>query len=149
MVIFRVVDKSGNHNDCMVRVEIQDKTPPVIKCPHDYSVTCSKHNDTINLKRFGEATYYDNCVVHMHEYVDSFLNQCGLGYIERVFVVRDNMNRYDSCRQRITVYDDDPFDGGDIIWPYDYHVNSCGGDLDPKIYRIRLVILFSSTMIVL
>lgn len=132
MVIFRVVDKSGNHNDCMVRVEIQDKTPPVIKCPHDYSVTCSKHNDTINLKRFGEATYYDNCVVHMHEYVDSFLNQCGLGYIERVFVVRDNMNRYDSCRQRITVYDDDPFDGGDIIWPYDYHVNSCGGDLDPK-----------------
>ncbi|MBK9223249.1 MAG: T9SS type A sorting domain-containing protein [Saprospiraceae bacterium] len=132
MVIFRVYDKAGNFNDCMVRVEIQDKTPPVIKCPHDVRIPCSKHNDTINLKKYGEPYYSDNCIVDMHEYVDSFLNQCGLGYIERVFVIKDNMNRYDTCRQRITIFDEDPFDGNDIIWPYDYHVNSCGADLDPK-----------------
>ncbi len=132
MVVFRVVDKHGNFNDCMVRVEIQDKTPPVIKCPHDYRVTCSKHNDTINLKKFGEPVYYDNCVVELHEYVDSFLNQCGLGYLERVFVIKDNMSRYDTCRQRITVYDDDPFDESDIIWPLNYHLHSCNADLDPK-----------------
>ncbi|MBK8954944.1 MAG: T9SS type A sorting domain-containing protein [Saprospiraceae bacterium] len=132
MVIFRVVDKHGNVNDCMVNVEVQDKTPPVINCPHDYRITCSKHNDTIDLKhRFGVADYYDNCVVHMHEYVDSFLNQCGLGYIERVFVVRDNMNRYDSCRQRIDIYDYDPFDSTDIVWPLDFEINSCGAEVDP------------------
>ncbi|HEX5624721.1 MAG TPA: T9SS type A sorting domain-containing protein, partial [Saprospiraceae bacterium] len=74
----------------------------------------------------------DNCVVELSEYVDSFLNQCGLGYLERVFVVRDNMGRTDTCRQHIEIYDTDPFDENDIIWPYDYHVYSCGGDLDPK-----------------
>ncbi len=132
MVVFRVKDKHGNVNDCMVRVEIQDKTPPVIKCPHDVSITCSKHNDTINLKKFGLPVYYDNCVVEMHEYVDSFLNQCGLGFVERVFVIKDNMNRYDTCRQRIYVYDDDPFDESDIIWPYNYQLNTCNADLDPK-----------------
>lgn len=132
MVIFRAVDKHGNFNDCMVRVEVQDKTPPVINCPHDYRIACSKHNDTIDLQhRFGVADYYDNCVVHMHEYVDSFLNQCGLGYIERVFVVRDNMNRYDSCRQRIDIYDEDPFDEHDIIWPLDYAMDGCGAETDP------------------
>ncbi len=132
MVIVRVTDKHGNHNDCMVNVEVQDKTPPVINCPHDVRIPCSKYNDTINLARFGEADYYDNCVVHMHQYVDSFLNQCGLGHLERVFVVRDNMGRLDSCRQRIDIYDVDPFDEHDIIWPYDYHMNSCGAEVDPK-----------------
>jgi hypothetical protein len=131
-VIFRVVDTHGNVNDCMVRVEVQDKTPPVIKCPHDVSVSCSKHNDTINLQKFGQPVYYDNCVVEMHEYVDSFLNQCGLGYLERVFVIKDNMNRYDTCRQRVYIYDTDPFDESDIIWPWDYHLNSCNANLDPK-----------------
>ncbi|MBP8725469.1 MAG: T9SS type A sorting domain-containing protein [Saprospiraceae bacterium] len=132
MVILRVVDKHGNFNDCMVNVEIQDKTPPVINCPHDHRIVCTDHNDTIDLSHFGEADYYDNCVVHMHQYVDSFLNQCGLGHIERVFVVRDNMDRTDTCRQRIDIYDADPFDEGDIIWPLNYHTEGCGVETDPR-----------------
>lgn len=132
MVQVKVTDTHGNYNLCMVNVEVQDKTPPVINCPHDVRVVCSKHNDTIDLNRFGQADYYDNCVVHMHQFVDSFLNQCGLGHLERAFVVRDNMDRYDTCRQRIELYDEDPFDVNDIIWPRDYHMYSCGADTDPK-----------------
>ncbi len=132
MVVLRVVDKHGNYNECMIFVEVQDKTPPVIRCPHDVSIACSKHNDTINLKRFGVPDYYDNCIVEMNEYVDSFLNQCGLGYLERVFVIKDNMNRYDTCKQRIYIYDTDPFDETDIIWPKDYSISSCNANLDPK-----------------
>lgn len=133
MVIFRVVDAHGNYNDCMVRVEVQDKTPPVISCPHDVTITCSKHNDTINFKKFGKPFFSDNCIVSMQEYLDStYLNSCGLGYLQRVFVIRDNMNRFDTCIQRIYIYDDDPFDESDIIWPWDYQVTSCKADLDPK-----------------
>jgi hypothetical protein len=132
-VIFRVVDRNGNFNDCMVIVEVQDKTPPIIRCPHDVTITCSKHNDTINLSKFGQPTFSDNCVTQLFEFVDSSnLNQCGLGYIERVFVIRDNMNRRDTCSQRIYIYDNDPFDSTGIIWPKDYLVTTCNADIDPK-----------------
>jgi hypothetical protein len=132
MVVFRVKDQSGNFNDCMVEVEVQDKTPPVIKCPHDYSIGCNPHLDTVDLSRFGKPDYYDNCIVHMHEYVDTFLNQCGLGYLARNFVIRDNMDRFDTCTQRIYVNPIDSFGEEDIIWPRDTILYVCGADVEPK-----------------
>jgi hypothetical protein len=33
MVILRAIDASGNFNDCMVGVEVQDKIGPSITCP--------------------------------------------------------------------------------------------------------------------
>ncbi|MEO6189655.1 MAG: hypothetical protein ABIO44_04045 [Saprospiraceae bacterium] len=116
MVVFRVKDQSGNFNDCMVEVEVQDKSAPVIICPHDYTIACTKHIDTVDLRRFGQPNYYDNCVVKMHEYVDTFLNQCGIGYLRRNFVIEDNMKRMDTCSQKIFVYNPYPFNGNQIIW---------------------------------
>ncbi|MEP7196555.1 MAG: T9SS type A sorting domain-containing protein [Saprospiraceae bacterium] len=132
MVIFRVTDQSGNVNDCMVEVEIQDKSAPVIHCPHDYSIDCSKHIDTVDLSRFGFPSYYDNCVVHMHEYVDTFLNQCGLGYLRRNFVIEDNMLRRDTCSQKIYVTNPRPFQGNQIVWPRDTIIYQCARNVDPK-----------------
>lgn len=132
MVQLRVKDKAGNYNECMVEVEIQDKTPPIIHCPHDYSIPCSKHIDTVDLQRFGKPDYYDNCIVHMHEYVDTNLNQCGIGHLGRNFVIEDNMGRRDTCRQRIFVYPIDSLDEYDIIWPRDTVIYSCGANLEPK-----------------
>ncbi len=40
MVIFRATDVSGNSNECMVFVDIQDKTKPSISCPADVTVDC-------------------------------------------------------------------------------------------------------------
>ncbi len=40
VVIMRVWDKQGLHNDCMVQVEVQDKLPPSITCPKDICVPC-------------------------------------------------------------------------------------------------------------
>ncbi len=132
MVVFRVKDKSGNANDCMVEVEVQDKTPPVISCPHDYRMPCTDHLDTVDLSRFGSPTYSDNCIVHMHEYVDTFLNQCGIGYLRRNFVIEDNMQRRDTCSQRIYVYNPYPFREEQIVWPRDTTIFSCGGTVKPE-----------------
>ena len=141
MVQLRVKDKAGNYNECMVEVEIQDKTPPIIHCPHDYSIPCSKHIDTVDLQRFGKPDYYDNCIVHMHEYVDTNLNQCGIGHLGRNFVIEDNMGRRDTCRQRIFVYPIDSLDEYDIIWPRDTVIYSCGANLEPKIFLKVIIIL--------
>ena len=40
MVIFRVYDKAGNFNDCMVIVEVQDKIPPSLVCPPHLYISC-------------------------------------------------------------------------------------------------------------
>ncbi|MBK7340676.1 MAG: HYR domain-containing protein [Saprospiraceae bacterium] len=135
-VALRVVDKAGNYNECMVLVEVQDKTPPVIYCPHDVTIACSNHIDTADFKNhFGTASYYDNCVVTMHEYIEPHLNQCNLGYYDRNFVVRDNMGRYDTCTQKIFVRDTDLFDERYIIWPHDTTITSCGANTDPAHFR--------------
>ncbi|HUN16242.1 MAG TPA: T9SS type A sorting domain-containing protein [Saprospiraceae bacterium] len=131
-VVFRVVDKSGNTNDCMVMVQVQDKTPPVVYCPHDVTIDCNKHVDTTNFKRFGTASYYDNCVVTIVEQVVPHLNQCNIGYFARNFIVTDNMGRTDTCTQRIWVRNPDPFDENDIIWPYDTTINGCGANVSPQ-----------------
>ena len=39
-VVFRAIDHSGNINECMVSVDIQDKTKPSIICPVDVKVDC-------------------------------------------------------------------------------------------------------------
>ncbi|NOT37188.1 MAG: T9SS type A sorting domain-containing protein [Saprospiraceae bacterium] len=132
MVIFRVIDQSGNTNQCMVEVEVQDKTPPVISCPHDYEINCTKHIDTVKLSRFGGPNYSDNCVVRMNEKVDTVLNQCGLGYLQRNFIVEDNMRRRDSCFQRIHVVNPNPFKENQIIWPRDTTIYACGRNVEPN-----------------
>ncbi|MBK7811315.1 MAG: T9SS type A sorting domain-containing protein [Saprospiraceae bacterium] len=131
MVILRATDSAGNTNECMVEADIQDKTPPVIKCPHDYSISCEVHLDTVDLTRFGGPIYTDNCIVTMVERVDTFLNQCKLGYLERIFVITDNMGRKDSCSQKIFVNPTVYFEEYNIHWPRDTTIYSCGADIHP------------------
>ncbi len=55
-VIMRVWDAGGNYNDCMVKVEVQDKLPPDIKCPRDICVPCDYPFDIDNMdKSFGKV----------------------------------------------------------------------------------------------
>jgi|GEM_PF-5918203 len=39
-IILRVTDQSGNSNECMVNVEVQDKLPASIEAPDDITVSC-------------------------------------------------------------------------------------------------------------
>lgn len=52
VVIMRVWDKSGNFNDCMVQVAVQDKLPPQITCPPDVCVECDYPFEITNLNKY-------------------------------------------------------------------------------------------------
>lgn len=127
MVMFKVTDHDGNANTCMVRVEVQDKTIPHIYCPHDVTVTCYEHVDTADLSRFGFPRVSDNCNTTYTERVESNINKCRVGYIDRIFTA-GNGNGIDVCTQRIWVQNPEPFNGEDITWPYDYETSGC--DID-------------------
>lgn len=124
MVIFRVKDKSGNENTCMVEVEVQDKIPPRIYCPPNDTISCDYHYDTTDLSQFGEPVVLDNCEYTLTELVVENVDQCREGYIERVFIAEDGNNRT-SCVQRIYIINEDPFDEDDITWPLDLDTTEC------------------------
>lgn len=59
-VILRVTDESGNSNECMVNVEVQDKLPASIEAPDDITVTCEFPFDENDLSIFGDVEIVDN-----------------------------------------------------------------------------------------
>ncbi len=129
-VIFRVFDKAGNYNECMVEVEVQDKLAPVISCPPGKTVDCSA--DLFNLTRFGTATATDNCDVLDVEVIDERnVDNCGVGTIDRIFTAEDTDGRTAECTQVITVTNSDVFTRDDIEWPLDYTTDICGASTDP------------------
>ncbi len=138
MVIFRVTDNAGNYNECMVRVNVQDKIPAILSCPDDFTVECGIGFDLANLSiSFGDVNVIDNCpdIQNVYEIVDSDINQCGIGSIIRKFEIRDlNGGIESSCVQYIEVRNSTPFTEADITWPFDYDIqNGCSvSDLNPS-----------------
>ena len=137
MVVFRAWDKAQNYNDCMVRVEVQDKLIPDFDCPPDVTIDCHDIYDLNNLDlTFGELITYDNCAAaQVDEIVIDNVNQCGIGTIQRIFEYRDQFeNVLKHCKQVITITNNTPFVGSNILWPLDYEVD--GGctiqDLSPE-----------------
>ena len=119
LVVLRVTDLSGNYNECMVQVEVQDKLPSQFTCPTDITVSCEFDFDSNDLSVFGtlvndqslrEQIYIDdpgnpnttgsvsvgidglaqgNCSVAWEESSNVNVNSCGIGYIERIFTATD------------------------------------------------------------
>ena len=129
---FRVLDKSGNINNCEVYVVVQDKTTPVLTCPAPVTIECNALYDVDNLgPDFGYATLLDNCGDQpLFEVIDTDFNQCGAGVMTRQIQTIDiNGNPTASCTQMITVFNPNPFTAIDIIWPSDIDlVNVCSLD---------------------
>lgn len=125
MVVFRVYDKAGNYNDCMVEVTIQDKIPPSIECPPAITLNCDQ--DYLDDVLTGIPTVSDQCggANLTSSIVVEDLNDCGIGYVIKRWRVEDNSGRFAVCDQRIDLIDPDPFDGNDIIWPQNYTLNGC------------------------
>ncbi len=138
-IVLRAYDTSGNFNDCMVTVDVQDKLAPSITCPIDMTVTCTTVYDSNNLDAtFGTADASDNCSVSMTQTATFDLNQCNVGTITRTFTATDAGSRTASCQQVITFENPSPFGCSDIVepfgspddiaWPAD---NTMTGCLDP------------------
>ena len=125
MVVFRVFDKAGNYNDCMVEVTVQDKIAPSIVCPDDIEISCTL--DYLDDNVTGLPDVSDQCGLGRltSSIVEEDLNDCGIGYVIKRWRIEDNGGRFDICDQRIDIVDYDLFDGSDIIWPRDYTVDGC------------------------
>ncbi|MCC6816825.1 MAG: T9SS type A sorting domain-containing protein [Saprospiraceae bacterium] len=158
IVQLRVWDKAGNSNTCMVDVAVQDKLPPVIKCPPPITVSC-EFNYT-SLDQFGtvvkypanrkpividdkystidgeaiDGYAYDGCKFEIVETPIPNL-KCGTGTITRIFTATDSSNNSSTCEQLITINDYTP-DNLKIIWPVDYFSSTTcinSPNVDPSI----------------
>jgi hypothetical protein len=127
MVAMRVFDKSGNYNDCMVEVEVQDKIDPSITCPPNRTIECSDP-----LPAVATPVFSDNCpgATWSQTEVPSLTN-CGTGTIKRTYKVTDKSGRAATCVQTITVVNSNPFSLSKITWPQDYTTNQCDPKLEP------------------
>ena len=135
-VVLRAVDFSGNFNECMVNVHVQDKIAPVISCPPDMTLLCTDPYDLDNPNIFfGEPTVTDNCSSpdNVQQKFTNEINQCNTGILYReIFVADENGVVISSCTQTITILPTDPFDGSDIIWPLDFEMEGCNtNNLEP------------------
>lgn len=135
VVVFRVIDKAGNWNECMVNATIQDKLPPSIICPPHMTVTCNDFFDTGKLiKSFGWPTAYDNCT-STRITTDSIieLNSCRIGRIIRNFTATDPGGRTAKCTQIIMVRGtDNPFVMSEYRWPKDTLIIGCENPNDAE-----------------
>ncbi len=136
MVRLQVTDISGNTNECMVMVEIQDKVAPTMVCLNDTIVECTAIFDIDNLAAtFGTPSMSDNCIEEgdLLETIDDQRNDCGIGEIERTLDLLDNGEVVQTCVQIIEVINSDPFSLASITWPLDFEsTDVCGlDDLSP------------------
>jgi hypothetical protein len=121
-VVFRAYDCYGNFNDCMVQVNVNDKTAPVRTfCPPDKRITCDWYADNLETQLqgltgaqqcqfledegFGEATFQDNCPLTISCNTSINLDQCLEGVITRTYTAVDAAGNAanQNCQTRIFV----------------------------------------------
>ncbi|HMO38962.1 MAG TPA: HYR domain-containing protein [Saprospiraceae bacterium] len=122
-------DLFGRYNECQVAVEVQDKVPPLIKCPKDVTIHCTE--DLRDLSRFGSPEVHEICGYTLDSTLTRSLNECGTGTIVRTFIATDNFGNRSTCSQTITIINPTPLKNEDIKWPENYTTNVCGGSTDP------------------
>jgi hypothetical protein len=149
MVALEVTDHYGNKNTCMVEVKVEDKLKPTLNCPPDITLACTDNYDFTQLDIYGTVVtepnkvkdiiiqndYHsgkvgtdglakDNCTVTVASSYKTDIN-CHTGFIYRTFVATDANGLKDSCTQKITILNPDPFDSFDIKWPNNYSADGC------------------------
>jgi len=122
-VVLRVYDCSGNYNECMVQVIVNDKqTPVLVDCPGPRSITCDFYwenleadldlcagdprcmDEVLSAHGFGDAQFVDNCDLEPEVNVFVNVDQCGEGTITRTWVATDPAgNSATPCSQVIQV----------------------------------------------
>ncbi|MDQ3141878.1 MAG: T9SS type A sorting domain-containing protein [Bacteroidota bacterium] len=124
MVVFRVKDKNGHFNDCMVSVTVQDKIAPEIICPDDITVQCG--TDLSNLNLVGRPTANDACdSVALTYKDDTIYHRCGIGTFKRIWRATDLGGRFDICEQYITVVDTFNFHCDSVRFPKEITIIGC------------------------
>ncbi len=146
-VVLRVFDCQGNFNDCMVQVEVSDKTMPVIySCPADTTISCDFYIDSLAvplqtgqvsvLSPFGFPNIQDNCLTGIAGATFSInVGNCGVGSIERQWIITDpSGNGPVICEQSIQI---EHLSDWVVSFPPDF-TGQCGDSLpftgEPQIF---------------
>jgi len=107
-IILRVEDESGNTNECMVNVEVQDKLPASIEAPDDITVSCEFPFDENDLSIFGKVVMVNNPNDIFDPSLDPrdsiILDDPGDGVSGPVFKGLDGF-AYDNCDVTISMID--------------------------------------------
>ena len=132
-VSIRVTDTNGNQAVCTAEVQVKDLIPPsLVSCPTDTDVSCTQILDLANLSAYGFPTASDNCPGGMTivETVEDLREDCGFGEIIRTFTVTDIADNIVTCSQTLNVYNNDPLELSDIVWPADNtYTNLCNYEI--------------------
>ncbi len=162
IVVFRVYDRSGNYNECMVEVTVVDKKPPVIvqslpnitvSCGFDISnlsifgnmrtAESDRKNITINdpgntsalqPKYWGrDGLVSEDCNLDSSYSVSNGLNSCGVGSIVRTWRFTDGVNPAVIATQTITVVNFSPFNLNTVVFPPSITTVGCRNSADPSL----------------
>ena len=135
MVVLRVMDAAGNHNECMVEVEVQDKIGPFITCPAPVTINCTQDYTDLDITgrvmsdvttaMNGNGFAFDNCVLDSVTYVDAPDLECGSGSVIRSWTAWSN-GTSQSCDQIITINPNTEFI---VAFPDDILLDGCPSDL--------------------
>lgn len=153
-----VTDRAGNSNECMVRVFVHDKKPPVVTCLPNITVSClfdysdlnkfgyyrTKEEDRKNIiindpantsvaqpRNWGrDGLVVEDCNLKVDSAISHSINNCGVGFILRRYDFRDDFNPAVTCFQTITIRNFTSFDGSSIVWPLDTTLTGCLDQID-------------------
>ena len=142
MVSLRVFDCHDNYNECLVSVVVQDQAGPSITCPPDLTVYCGQDYQNLaltgnvvtdpQLQGPNDGLATDNCGANLTiTHSDEGVVDCGSGLVYRTFLVTDPAGLEQFCVQRITVENNNPFTGQNIIFPPDTTIYGCASSTVP------------------
>ncbi|MBP7273238.1 MAG: HYR domain-containing protein [Saprospiraceae bacterium] len=125
-VILQVTDCHGNSNVCMIQVTVEDKTPPVITCAPNVTITCLQNVDN----QFIAPSVYDACNYTLTSTVINNIDNCGNGSSVRTWIASDNYGNQSTCSQTVVVSHVSNFVAQ---FPQDVTINNCSGDVSPSV----------------
>jgi len=123
-VVLRVVDCSGNYNDCWSNAYIEDKTKPVIFCAPDVTINCGDDP----AKYWGTPNAFDNCgnVTLTSSIIDA-TDQCLSGYISKIWTAKDQFKNQATCTQQIYLKHISDYS---VTFPNDVTITKCSSPDD-------------------
>ncbi len=135
-VVLRATDCNGLSNTCMIQVEVEDKTTPLIMCPANTTLECTEY--PANTAVAGTPTTFDNCGIASMTFEDvASLDACDIGTVTRTFTIFDAGGLSVSCSQTITYEDNTPIV---ITFPEDITINSCTAMADTDVTGEPMII---------
>jgi hypothetical protein len=105
MVALRTVDAAGNYSDCMINVEVIDKTGPTCTNQPQINRICTDVDLSSYKSLFVQPSAFDNCGIVSVSSSDSpeLALNCGKGEATRTWTFTDCAGLTTSCTQKLVV----------------------------------------------